>query len=120
MRKFSLNSIMLTTMFIFFSCKKNNKINSMNRFEGNNDSNSISESNFHNNNSSNYICDNYISDPNNTLKYKEIDDALEKYYQRLGRNDYRQENGNGIFLNYIKKEQLDDIQLHSVCKQAKL
>eukprot|EP01084_Bolivina_argentea_P132511 233858_1 len=40
--------------------------------------------------------------------FKEIDNALEKYYTGLNISNYRDMYGNSIFLNYIKTEELDD------------
>merc|ERR1719410_404638 len=40
-----------------------------------------------------------------------IDNALAKYYQRLGYSNYRDNNGNGFFLNYVIDEELNDPDL---------
>merc|ERR1719410_1704027 len=40
-----------------------------------------------------------------------IDAALAKYYQRLGYSNYRDNNGNGLFLNYVIDEELNDPDL---------
>ena len=48
----------------------------------------------------------------NQLKiFKQIDLALKEYYERLGHNDYINQNGNGIFLQYVIDEELIDIDL---------
>ena len=47
------------------------------------------------------------SDP----KFKQIDDALAKYFTRLNVANYRDNNGIGLFLNYIRNEELDDVDL---------
>eukprot|EP01084_Bolivina_argentea_P201360 344210_1 len=44
-------------------------------------------------------------------EFKKIDDALAQYYERLRVKNYYDENGVGLFLNYIKQEQLDDVEL---------
>ena len=43
--------------------------------------------------------------------FKVIDDALETYYLRFGLEDYRDEHGKGIFLNFIIEEELNDPEL---------
>eukprot|EP01084_Bolivina_argentea_P031371 58068_1 len=44
-------------------------------------------------------------------KFKEIDDALEQYYKQFSVQNYRDKNGTGLFLKYIKDAQLDDPEL---------
>eukprot|EP01083_Nonionella_stella_P262833 893356_1 len=51
-----------------------------------------------------------MSTPSNP-KFKEIDDALAKYYHQLNIPHYHDSNGNGLFFNYIRSEELDDPQL---------
>mmetsp|Transcript_30074 Transcript_30074/g.48062 ORF Transcript_30074/g.48062 Transcript_30074/m.48062 type:complete len:1141 (+) Transcript_30074:31-3453(+) len=43
--------------------------------------------------------------------FKSIDHALELYYERLGSNNYLNANGNGIFLQYIIDEELNDVEV---------
>eukprot|EP01083_Nonionella_stella_P262832 893355_1 len=43
--------------------------------------------------------------------FKQIDDALAQYYHSLNVSNYRNKNGIGLFLNYIKTEELDDPEL---------
>eukprot|EP01083_Nonionella_stella_P089599 250047_1 len=42
---------------------------------------------------------------------KQIDVALAQYYQHLDVANYSDSNNSGLFINYIKKEELDDPQL---------
>eukprot|EP01084_Bolivina_argentea_P157415 274324_1 len=48
---------------------------------------------------------------NQKLKFKQIDDALADYFQGLNVSNYRDNDGVGLFLNYIKTEELDDPEL---------
>eukprot|EP01084_Bolivina_argentea_P253236 425311_1 len=41
-------------------------------------------------------------------KLIQLDNAVEKYYKQLNITNYRDHSGIGLFLNYIKTEQLDD------------
>eukprot|EP01084_Bolivina_argentea_P157422 274340_1 len=41
-------------------------------------------------------------------KFKDIDDALAEYYSRLNISNYYDNDGVGLFMNYIKNEELDD------------
>ena len=43
--------------------------------------------------------------------FKIIDDALDKYYQNLGHSDYRDENGQGKFMQHIIEQELNDEDL---------
>ena len=47
----------------------------------------------------------------NMMNFKVIDDALQVYYQRYGYSNYRNDNGNGIFLQYVIDEELNDPEL---------
>eukprot|EP01084_Bolivina_argentea_P086405 156178_1 len=44
-------------------------------------------------------------------KFKQIDDALAEYFHRQDVPNYHDENGIGLFLNYIKAEELDDAEI---------
>eukprot|EP01083_Nonionella_stella_P166288 555635_1 len=48
---------------------------------------------------------------NQNVKFKQIDDALADYFQGLNVSNYRDNDGVGLFLNYIKTEELDDPEL---------
>eukprot|EP01083_Nonionella_stella_P011185 31793_1 len=48
---------------------------------------------------------------NQSVKFKQIDDALADYFQGLNVSNYRENDGVGLFLNYIKTEELDDPEL---------
>eukprot|EP01083_Nonionella_stella_P213249 769305_1 len=45
---------------------------------------------------------------NQTVKLKQIDDALVDYFQGLNVSNYRDNDDVGLFLNYIKTAELDD------------
>ena len=47
----------------------------------------------------------------NLNEFKRIDDLLEIYYKTNGVDNYRDNDGNGQFLRYIKEEELNDPEL---------
>eukprot|EP01084_Bolivina_argentea_P072437 131523_1 len=51
---------------------------------------------------------NFSTKYNGCVKFKKIDDSLAQYYERLGIQNYYDENGIGLFLNHIQQAQLDD------------
>ncbi|MCP3659202.1 MAG: hypothetical protein GY830_02355 [Bacteroidetes bacterium] len=97
MKKFNINLIILASLFIFFSCSGKNN------FKGMQKNNHIP-----NNNKAANIANVNLS---TRTTFKNIDDALAMYYDRLNTPNYKNDQGIGLFLNYIKNEELDDPEL---------
>ncbi len=110
-----MNKIITTIVFTYFfvCCSGKNGLNMQNSINKQSDASNIDLKYDNDDNDDN---DDANTSDVETLAtkdrgFEQIDSALASYYYRLNVPNYRDAKGNGLFLNYIKTEELDDPEL---------